>query len=90
MAVVFVNAEVTAGQVTLQPSPWARAYNLGVDVELRFNLGLPLIAQMRRADNGREAKRIATVKKFPCDQCGLDGLANAHVVRDKDSHSFQL
>ena len=89
MAVVFVNAEVTAGQVTLQPSPCARAYNLGVDVELRFNLGLPLIAQMRRADNA-EAKRIATDKKFPCDQCGLDGLANAHVVRDKHSHSFQL
>ena len=49
----------------------------------RCKLALPLLAKMRRADDG-EALDLAAIEQLADDQAGFNGLADADVVGDQE------
>ena len=57
----------------------------GLNRELLAQFPLPLIAEMGRREHG-ETLRYASIKQFARDHPGLDGLADANVVRDQKPH----
>ena len=73
----------------VEPAGGAGEDELGVDVELVLELSLPLLGQVGRAED-REATDLATIEQFPGDQQGLDCLADADVVGDKQPDRVQL
>lgn len=66
----------------------ARQDELGVDVELVAQLGVPLFGQMRRTEHGR-AVDLPTVEEIARDESRLDGLADPHVVGDQKPHQIE-
>ena len=60
---------------------------LGVDAELGAQLVLPLLGEGGRAEHG-ESLRLALRAQFGGDEPGLDGLADAHVVADRQPDCF--
>ena len=61
----------------------------GVEVEARFELGDPLVDQVRRAQHG-EALDLAAVEQLARDERRLDRLADADVVGDQQPHRIEL
>jgi hypothetical protein len=59
-----------------------------VDVELGLKFGLPLVAQMGRADDA-QPKRISSVEEFPSDQGGLNRFSDPNIVGYKHPHGLQ-
>ena len=59
------------------------------EVELRPQLVLPLLGEVRRAEHG-EALSVAAVEQLASDQRGLDGLADPDVVGDQQPHGLEL
>ena len=66
----------------------AGEHELRVDVELARELALPLLRQRRRAEH-RGPAHLPAVQELSEDQAGLNGLADAHVVRDEEAHRVQ-
>ena len=60
----------------------------GADVEAVFQFALPLLHEVRRAEDSA-ARDFATVEQFPDDEGGLDGFPDAHVVGDEQTHHRQ-
>ena len=76
-------------QVALEAGDGAGQDQLGVDVELVAQLGLPLLGEVRRAEHG-QASRLAAVEQLAGDQAGFDGLADADVVGDQEPNRVEL
>jgi hypothetical protein len=72
----------------LQPPGRGRQHEFGVKRELLGELALPLLGQMRGAQNG-DAADIAPVKHLAGDHTSLDGLADANVVREQEANGLQ-
>ena len=66
-----------------------RQHELGVDVELVAHLGLPLLGEVRRAEDG-EPLDLAPVEQLAGDEQRLDRLADADVVGDQQPDRVQL
>ena len=62
-----------ARQAALEPRGGAGQHELGVDVELVAHLRLPLLGEVRRAEDG-EALDLAAVEQLAGDEAGLDVL----------------
>ncbi len=58
-------------------------------MELVLALGLPLLGQVRRAEN-REPADLAPVKQFPGHEQALDRLADADVVGNQQPDRVHL
>jgi hypothetical protein len=71
------------GADLLQAAGRAGKDELTFQVELQSKLALPLLCQVRRAQDGK-ALDLAPVEEFPGHQAGLDRLADAHVIRDEE------
>ena len=76
-------------QAALEPLRGRGQDEFGVEVELRPQLVLPLLGEVRRAEHG-EPLRVAAVQQLASDQCGLDGLADADVVGDQQPDGIEL
>ena len=76
-------------QATLQPGCRARKHQFRVDVELVAKLSLPLLGQLRRAED-REARHFATVEQFSGDERSFDRLADTDVVGNQDADGIEL
>jgi hypothetical protein len=76
-------------QVAFQSLDGAGEHQLGLDVELLGQLGLPLLGQMRRTEHG-QAPDLAPVEQLAGDETGLDGLADADVVGDEQRTGSSL
>lgn len=72
-------------EAAFQAGCGAGPHDLGFDVELASELGLPLLAEMRRADHGA-ALDLAAVEQFAHDEPRLDRLADPDIVGDQESH----
>ena len=77
---VAVNFPVKAGL-------GVRADDDGFDADLVADFLLPLVAEMRQADDG-EAVDVPAFEQFANDQQGLDGFADANVIRDEQADRF--
>ena len=66
-----------------------RQDELGVEVELVAQLGLPLLGEVRRAEHG-EPLDLAAVEQLAGDQQRLDRLADADVVGDQEADRVEL
>ena len=65
------------------------SHHFGFNAEFFRKFPLPLLAQMRRTDNGKPFD-FPAVEKFPDDQPGFYGLADAYIVRDQETYGVQL
>ena len=81
---VDVEERLVQGAAPLQPGGGGREHDLGVDLELLGEFALPLLCQVRGAEDG-EAGGVALVEELPGDQPGLQGLADADVVGDEQA-----
>ena len=79
---VVIEERLVDRQPAFQPGDGAGAHDLGGDVELARQLGLPLVAEVRRAEDGQAAD-LAAIEEFAGDQRRLHGLADPHVIRDQ-------
>ena len=71
--------------VPLQAPHRRGQHRRGFQAELHAQLGDPLLDQVRRAQH-RHPADLAAVEQLPGDQGRLDGLADAHVVGNHQSH----
>lgn len=79
MSVVLKHAYVASRQIALQLPHPRGLNNRNLDPELVSELGLPLVAEVRRAQDG-QAPDSASVQQFPRDHGRLDRLADADVI----------
>ena len=84
VGVVVVNAGV-ALDLPVEARLRVGADDDGLEVELVADFLLPLLAEVRQADDG-EAFDLAPLQKLPDDQQRLDGLADADVVGDEQTN----
>ena len=84
--VVIVNAGV-ALDLAVETGLGIGTDDDGLDVELGADFLLPLFAEVREADDG-EAFYLPAFQKFPDDEERFDGLADADVIRDQESHGI--
>lgn len=80
---------VADGQVALQPRGAVGGDGHGAEVKARLELGGPLIDEVRRTQDG-EAGDVAAIEELARDESGLDGLADANVVGDEQTHHVEL
>ena len=73
------------GEISFEPLDGAAQDQFGLDVELLQQLALPLLGQMRWAQD-RHPSDLASVQQLARDDGCLDGLADADVVRDEEAH----
>ena len=85
--VIPKDAVVSGRETALQLSCRAGAHDLGVDVELLGKLLLPLVTQMRWAQNA-DTPHLTPVEQFAGDQGGFDRLTDPNVVADHEPHRF--
>lgn len=86
---IDVEERLARRSAPFQPAHRARQHQLGRDVELLRQLGLPLLGQVRRAEDSQPA-HLAPVEQFPRHQRRLDGLADAHIVGDQQADRVEL
>jgi hypothetical protein len=79
--VVVVDAGI-ALNLAIQSRLGVGADDDGFDIQLGANFGLPLLAQMRQADDG-EALDLAPLQQFLDDQQGFNRLADTDVIGDQ-------
>ena len=82
---VLVEDRPVTGQASLERGGGGGKDELRVDVELRGQLGLPLLGEMRRAKHACTGD-VALVEQLAGDERRLDGLADPDVVGDKQPH----
>ena len=73
----------------VEPAGGAGEDELGVDVKLVLELGLPLLGEVGRAED-REAPDLAAVQQLAGDEQALDCLADADVVGNEQPDRVQL
>ena len=77
------------GQIAFEALDGARQHELRFEVELLRQLPLPLLRQVRRAEY-RDPVDLAAIEQLARDEARLDGLADAHVVGDEQTHGVEL
>src|SRR5262249_55406486 len=82
--VVIVDARI-ALDLPIEPGLSVRADDDRLDIELRANLLLPLLAEMRQTHDG-EALDLAPLQQLAHDEQRFDRFADPNVVRDKQPH----
>ena len=75
-------------EVAFQARDRAGSHHFRFNAEFFRKLLLPLLAQVRRTDDGKPFD-FPAVEKFPDDQAGFYGLADADVVRDQETYGVQ-
>jgi hypothetical protein len=70
------------GQVTLETGCCSRHDKFGVNMEFGRQLALPLLGQMRGAEN-RHPPHVTDVKHLAGNQGRFDGLTDPNVVGDQ-------
>ena len=81
---VALEQRLAQAQAALQPRSRRRHDEHGVDVELVPHLGLPLLGEVRRREDGHPVD-LAAVVQFAGDQHRLNGLPDADVVGDEEA-----
>ena len=76
-------------QIAFQPGRRAGQHQLGVDVELVAQFGLPLLGQLRRTEHGQPLN-LAAVEQFAGNQQRLHRLADADIIGDQQAHGVEL
>jgi hypothetical protein len=76
------------GQPALEAAHRAGANDLGGEAKLVFDLLLPLVAEVRRAEDAG-AGDLSAVEQFAGDEQRFDGLADADVVGDEHAHGVE-
>jgi hypothetical protein len=76
-------------QPAFEPTSSASPNNLALEPELRGEFLLPLIAEMRWAEDGN-ATDLASVKQFAGDEASFNRFADAHIVRDEQPNRLHL
>ena len=84
--IVLVNRRVSL-DLAVEAGLGVRADHDRLDADLVTDFLLPLVAQMREADDG-EAGDFPAVEKLAHDKEGFNGFADSHVVGDKQPHAF--
>ena len=86
---VWCRAEqrLAVGEGALEARDGRGEDELRVDAELGAQLVLPLLGEGGRAEHG-ESLRLALRAQLGGDEPGLDGLADAHVVADRQPDCF--
>jgi hypothetical protein len=87
--VVSVHAQVAARKVTFQSCKRTCTDNFSVNVELGFQFLLPLVTQMRWA-NDTQSLGIAPIKQLAGNHRSFNGLPNTYVIGDEHSHEIEL
>ena len=83
--VLLENTMHPGRQIIFQPGSGGGGHQGGFQMEFIAEFALPLIHQMRRADDGQTGD-FATIAKFAGDERGLNGFADTDVVRDEEPH----
>ena len=86
--VVIEEADVGVGDIAFELGDGAGADDGGVEAEAVPELGLPLRAEIGRAEDA-EACDFATAEELASDEEGLDGFADADVVGDEHADGIQ-
>jgi hypothetical protein len=76
------------GLLSLESGDGAGAHDGGLDAELVSEFGLPLLAEIRRAQDG-DAIHEPTIEHLASDESTLDGLADPYIVRYEQSDCVQ-
>ena len=63
-------------------------YQLGGDMEFLLQFALPLFGQLRRAQDS-DSVDLAALQQLAGDEAGLDGLADADIVSDEQTHGIE-
>lgn len=79
---VVIKQAQTVGQLTFDASCGGCGERDGLKVEALFQLGLPLLHQVRRAEHG-QARDLASIHQLAGDQPGFDRLADTNIVCDQ-------
>ena len=87
--VVALEERLADPEAALQPACGRGEHELGVDVELVAQLGLPLLGEVRRAEH-REPLRVPWSSSSRAISAGLDRLADPDVVGDQQPDGVQL
>jgi hypothetical protein len=82
---MLVDRNIGPWQVPLQPSDLRRLDEHRFDRELLAKRSLPLVAEVRRAEDAEPAGKTA-IEQLARDHCRLDRLADADVVGDQQPH----
>jgi hypothetical protein len=86
--VIAENAVIARGKVTLESADGARPNDHCLKAEMTPKLSLPLVAEVRRAEDA-DAVDFPTVEQFARNQQGLDGLSDTHVIGNQHSHRIE-
>src|ERR1017187_8054906 len=76
-------------QVPLQALNSAAQDELSLNMKFLGQFPLPLLGQVRRAQHGQTAD-LAAIQQFAGDDRRFDGLADANVVGDQETHRIKL
>ena|SRR5437868_1592316 len=82
---ICVKDGLVGPEILLQPTSGAGKDKLGIDVEFRGELTLPLLRQMRRTKNA-QARDLPSVQHLAGNQARFHRLANANIIRDQHTH----
>jgi len=74
--VISVHAKVSARKVAFEPRQRTGTDDFGVNVELGFQFLLPLVAQVRWA-NDAQSLRIAAIKQLAGNHCSFNRLPDS-------------
>lgn len=85
---MMVEQAHTMRKITFDAGGRSRSQRHGLKVEADFQLTLPLLDKVRRAEDG-QAGDFAAIHEFACNQTGFNGLADTHVVGDQQTHRGQ-
>ena len=77
------------GEIAFESLDGAAEHDFGVDVELLGQFALPLLGQVRRAEDG-EPLDFAAIEQFAGDEHRLDRFADANVVGDEQPDRVEL
>ena len=87
--VVDVEDRQVVGQSAFEATGRGAQHELGVDVEFVLQFRLPLLSQVRWAQDAQSVGR-SLLQQFLGDERRLDGLADADVVGNQQPHRVEL
>jgi hypothetical protein len=86
VSIKYRNAQ---GQVALKTLDCTGKHKLGIDMKFLCKLPLPLLGEVRWAEDGNPTY-LATVQKLSGNERCLNGLANAHIVGDEHADGVEF